>query len=160
MENTKVDHGVPDFDGSVNKPNHHAFSLFPVGTPVRIACKCQDFSFFFGETGRVIENKYCYLGIIVEYVDKDGDLRTFNFNPSDLEIIGQLPKLRCRKCGRDLTGKGAFTYLSGDRWDCHLEERPDGSIVIVNDEDYECDSITACSTCGEPVSYDDQEVYR
>lgn len=67
--------------------NTHA--MFPIGTRVRIITPCEDFYFFYGETGKVINNSGGYLGIRVEfdeprhfeggYIQKD-----FNFNPTSL----------------------------------------------------------------------------
>ena len=73
---------------------NNTYEDFPIGSHVKIITTCQDFTFFYGETGKVIDNKGMgsYLGIIVEY-DKprhyeDGSVQTsFNFNPKDLVIL-------------------------------------------------------------------------
>lgn len=67
----------------------NTFADFPVGTPVKVICKAQDFCFFFGETGKVIRNNGKYLGIIVKFDEprryESGHVQeTFNFAPSDL----------------------------------------------------------------------------
>lgn len=73
--------------------NHSAVREdFPVGTHVEIVCACRDFTFFYNETGRVIENKDTYLGIRVRLdevrVYEDGStLETFGFKPQDLKVI-------------------------------------------------------------------------
>jgi len=69
----------------------NTFEDFPVGTHVKIICACQDFHFFYGETGKVIKNEGKYLSIIVEYDEprhyEDGTIeKTFNFNPNDLVL--------------------------------------------------------------------------
>ena len=45
---------------------NNTYDDFPIGTPVKIICACQDFHFFYGETGRVIRNEATYLSIILE----------------------------------------------------------------------------------------------
>ena len=70
----------------------NTYDDFPVGTPVKIICLSQDFTFFYGETGKVIGNKKRYLGIRVEYDEPrhytDGTIETgFNFAPDDLVIL-------------------------------------------------------------------------
>ena len=78
-------------DEYVNKyhTNNNSYDDFPVGTRVKIITPCQDFHFFYGEEGIVVDNKKEYLGIEVRY-DKprhyeDGTIETgFNFNPKDL----------------------------------------------------------------------------
>ena len=81
-----------------NKKAKH--SDFPVGTAVKIVCACQDFHFWYGETGIVTKNKGggSYLGITVKLdvprtYEGDGQwppncktwtLTEFNFNPEDL----------------------------------------------------------------------------
>lgn len=67
----------------------NTYDDFPIGTDVKIITLCQDFHFFYGETGKVISNEGRYLSIIVEYDEprkyEDGTIeKTFNFNPSDL----------------------------------------------------------------------------
>lgn len=87
-----------------NSQSNCTWDDFPVGTRVKIICDYQDFSFWYGETGVVTENKgygkgvtdkgfgVCYLGINVKF-DKprhfiDGYIETdFNFNPTDLEPL-------------------------------------------------------------------------
>ena len=64
----------------------------PVGTDVKIVAPCQDHYFFYGETGKVIENTGRYLGVTVKF-DKprhfeDGYVQTeFSFNPEDLQKL-------------------------------------------------------------------------
>ena len=41
----------------------NTYNDFPVGTPVKIICACQDFHFFYGETGKVISNRGEYLAL-------------------------------------------------------------------------------------------------
>jgi len=75
----------------------NTYEDFPVGTHVKIICSCQDFHFFFGETGKVIKNGNRYLSIIVEY-DKPRHYvggaieKTFNFEPRDLVIWDDVTK--------------------------------------------------------------------
>jgi len=67
---------------------------FPIGTRVMIATPCQDFHFFYHETGTVIRNSGKYLGVIVQfdeprhYANRDGSdawtMTEFGFNPGDL----------------------------------------------------------------------------
>ena len=69
----------------------NTYEDFPVGTHVKIICSCQDFHFFFGETGKVIKNGGTYLSITVEYDEPrhyvGGDIeKTFNFEPKDLVL--------------------------------------------------------------------------
>lgn len=69
--------------------NSNTFDDFPVGTRVKVIVPCQDFNFFFDETGTVIENKGHYLGIAVAFDTprefEDGSIQTrFNFEPCDL----------------------------------------------------------------------------
>lgn len=70
----------------------NTYEDFPIGSKVKIICSCQDFNFFFKETGEVVDNKGQYLGITVKFDTprhfKDGSIQTeFNFEPSDLTII-------------------------------------------------------------------------
>lgn len=75
------------------RANHGAkLSDFPVGTHVRIVCACRDFTFFYDETGVVVENKDTYLGLRVKFdelrVYEDGStLESFGFKPEDLVVI-------------------------------------------------------------------------
>lgn len=69
----------------------NTYDDFPVGTPVKIICCSQDHHFFYGETGKVTDNKNNYLGIHVKYDMprhyNDGTVQTgFNFSPDDLAI--------------------------------------------------------------------------
>jgi len=69
----------------------NTYDDFPIGTHVKIICCCQDFYFFYGETGKVIKNSNSYLGIIVEFNEprhfEGGHIQTeFNFVPTDLAI--------------------------------------------------------------------------
>ena len=65
---------------------------FMVGTHVKIIVPCQDYYFFWGETGKVIKNTKRYLGICVEF-DKprkfqDGYVqKSFGFEPDDLIVL-------------------------------------------------------------------------
>ena len=68
---------------------------FPIGTKVKVICKCQDFHFFNGETGVIEGSQNDYLGLIVRF-DKPlefdthtgkGVKETFNFGPDDLKKI-------------------------------------------------------------------------
>jgi len=63
--------------------------MFPVGTRVHVVTACQDFNFFYDETGFVTKNTGEYLGITVTFDEKreftNGDVQTsFGFNPDDL----------------------------------------------------------------------------
>ena len=65
------------------------FEMFPVGTKVKVICSCQDFYFFYGETGEVIRNSGEHMGIIVKFDEprhfEDGYIQyEFNFMPEDL----------------------------------------------------------------------------
>lgn len=69
----------------------NTYKDFPIGTKVKIICACQDMTFFWGETGKVIRNSGEYLGIIVEYDEprhyEGGYIqKEFNFAPDDLHI--------------------------------------------------------------------------
>ena len=80
--------------GTVN----NTYTDFPVETKVKIIALCQDFNFFFGETGVVIRNCEGYLGIIVKYDEtrhyKDGSTETsWNFNPEDLLVLDTQQRL-------------------------------------------------------------------
>jgi hypothetical protein len=64
----------------------HTYDMFPVGTPVRIICRMQDFTAFNGEeTGVVVKSEPGHLGIIVKF-DKPYDRfhEKFNFDAHDL----------------------------------------------------------------------------
>ena len=79
-----------------NKTDNNTFTQFPVKTRIKVISLCVDFSFFYGETGVVIENFGRYLGIIVEFDTprkyRNGTVqKTFNFNPKDLKIINDKP---------------------------------------------------------------------
>ena len=67
---------------------------FRVGDNVKVITPCQDFCFFYEETGVIRSIKGKYLAIDVEFDKprhfKDGDIqRNFNFNPEDLFKIGK-----------------------------------------------------------------------
>lgn len=71
--------------GTVN--NTH--DMFPVGTRVQVVTPCQDFCFFYEETGVVTKNTGQYLGITVTFDEprefSDGTTQTcFGFAPDDL----------------------------------------------------------------------------
>jgi hypothetical protein len=71
------------------KTLQNTYDMFPVGSHVQVICMCQDFHFFYDETGVVTENKGRYLSINVKFDEtrhfKDGSVQTdFNFNPEDL----------------------------------------------------------------------------
>ena len=65
----------------------HVFSDFSVGDTVKVVTLCQDFRFFYGETGEVIRLTDKYLGIIVAVNGGSRGVFEFNFNPADLMII-------------------------------------------------------------------------
>jgi len=79
---------------------------FPVGAKAKVITPCQDFHFFYGETGKVIRNNGGYLGIILEFdtprVFEGGMIqKVFNFNPSDLILITEeIPVESCPHCGK------------------------------------------------------------
>lgn len=67
----------------------NTYAEFPIGTPVKIICLCQDHYFFYGETGKVVKNTGQYLGITVDFDEprkfQGGYIqRDFNFQPADL----------------------------------------------------------------------------
>ena len=71
---------------------NNTFEDFPIGTKVQVITPCEDFNFFYGETGKVIRNKGSYLSIIVEFDKprkfKDGSIqKEFNFGPTSLYIL-------------------------------------------------------------------------
>ncbi len=74
--------------------NNNTFDDFPVGRKVKVITPCEDFSFFYGETGEIIKNSGRYLSIIVKF-DKprhfeNGHIQTdFNFNPKSLCILNE-----------------------------------------------------------------------
>jgi len=72
------------------------FADFKVGCRVKIITPCEDFYFFYGETGKIIKNDNSYLGIMVKFdiprEFSDGTIQTdFNFNPNSLFIIPNDP---------------------------------------------------------------------
>jgi len=79
---------------------NNTYADFPIGTEVKVIAPCQDFCFFYGETGKVIRNKGTYLSIIVEFHKprkfKDGYVqKEFNFKPEDLchlELVEEIEK--------------------------------------------------------------------
>lgn len=77
--------------------NHNAtYDDFPVGTRVKIVTLCEDFNFFYGETGVVTKNTGKYLGINVKYDTpreyEDGHIEyEWNFKPQSLEVIERKP---------------------------------------------------------------------
>lgn len=77
------------------KTEKNAFKNFPIDARVKIITPCCDFTFFYGETGRVVEKYPRYLGIKVEFDDprhyEDGKVMTyFNFNPQDLYLLSDI----------------------------------------------------------------------
>lgn len=71
---------------------NNTFDMFPIGTRVRVITPCQDFHFFYDETGVVTKNTGGYLGIIVTFDEErkftNGDVQTcFGFEPDDLLSI-------------------------------------------------------------------------
>jgi len=79
------------------KTNYN-YSDFPVGTHVKVVVPCQDFNFFYGETGEVTKNTGGYLGIRVKFDEpryfKDGSVqKSFNFKPCDLMPTQRTPIL-------------------------------------------------------------------
>lgn len=99
----------------------NTYDDFPIGTHVKIICCCQDFHFFYGETGKVIRNKGTYLSIIVEF-DKlrhfeGGYVQTkFNFVPKDLAIWNDNSKAISADENR-------WNKLSDEKKDAELEDR-------------------------------------
>ena len=70
----------------------NTYDMFPVGSRVQVICQCQDFYFFYDETGKVTKNSGKYLGINVQFDEprhfQDGSIQTdFNFAPDDLLCI-------------------------------------------------------------------------
>ena len=70
----------------------NTFEKFPIGVKVKIVTPCEDFHFYYGETGTVIKNSGQYLGISVKYdVPReytDGTIEEyFNFNPKSLCLL-------------------------------------------------------------------------
>ena len=68
------------------KPTYYDFK---VGDRVKVITPCQDFNFFYEETGIIIENSRSYLGIIVKLDEprkfENGKLQEkFGFEPIDL----------------------------------------------------------------------------
>jgi hypothetical protein len=75
-----------------HKTLNNTYDMFPVGSHVQIVCMCQDFNFFWDETGVVTKNSGKYLGINVKFDEprhfKGGSIQTdFNFEPADLMRI-------------------------------------------------------------------------
>jgi len=75
-----------------HKTELNAYSMFPIGTKVKVICAARDFNFFFGETGVVIKNDEKYLGIIVKWdiprKYENGHIEyEWNFKPEDLVIL-------------------------------------------------------------------------
>lgn len=75
---------------------NNTFEMFPMGTRVKIITPCEDFNFFYGETGTVKSNKKQYLSIYVEYDEprhyKDGTIeKGWGFNPQNLIILKEVP---------------------------------------------------------------------
>jgi len=64
--------------------DENTYEDFPEGTPVKIITKCQDFHFFYGETGVVIRNKGTYLSIKSDKKKKIIDKETDRFDIMDL----------------------------------------------------------------------------
>lgn len=76
------------------KTRKNTFDMFPIGTRVKVITPCQDFNFFWGETGKVISNGKKYLTIQVEWDDPrhftDGYIETgWGFNPDDLIVLSE-----------------------------------------------------------------------
>jgi hypothetical protein len=70
----------------------NTYDMFPVGTRVRVVTVCQDFNFFYDETGIVTKNTGGYLGITVTFDEErkfvNGSVQTcFSFEPDDLISI-------------------------------------------------------------------------
>lgn len=76
------------------------FADFPIKQRVEVVTPCEDFTFFYNETGKVIKNTGEYLGITVEFdnprVLEDGLQYCFNFNPKSLKPINT-PKIKVEK---------------------------------------------------------------
>jgi hypothetical protein len=86
-----------------NNTYKNTFADFPIGSRVKVICACQDFNFFWGETGVVIANSGQYLGINVKFDDarhfEDGSVQeSFNFAPDDLVRTDK--KIKHRPMGR------------------------------------------------------------
>ena len=76
---------------------NNTYEDFKIGVKVKIITPCQDFNFFYGENGTVIDNKGRYLGIKVKFDEprefKDGNIQySFNFEPQDLFILKEVQK--------------------------------------------------------------------
>ena len=70
---------------------------FKTGDKVKVITPCQDFCFFYEETGvvRSIKGKYLAIDVVFDKPRhfKDGDIqKNFNFNPEDLFKIGEETK--------------------------------------------------------------------
>jgi hypothetical protein len=73
----------------MEKESKCTFADFPIGRRVQIVTPCEDFTFFYDETGVVVNNTGKYLGISVKLDEprhyKDGTImHAFNFNPKSL----------------------------------------------------------------------------
>jgi hypothetical protein len=90
---------------------------FKVGDHVKVITPCEDFCFFYGETGKISKCENAYLGITVVF-DKprkfdDGHVQhSFNFNPESLFIINketQETNFVCAQYEKE-TGKKWYPY--------------------------------------------------
>ena len=94
------------------KTENNTYDDFPVGTKVKIITPCEDFYFWYGETGIVIKNKHSYLGIIVKLDEprhfEDGYIqKEFNFEPKSLVVLDkqglrEKNQTYCPHCGKCL----------------------------------------------------------
>lgn len=76
----------------------NTYDDFQIGDEVKIITPCQDFYFFYEETGVIIENKGRYLGISVKFHQprefEDGYIQnSFNFEPQDLCHLIKMPRI-------------------------------------------------------------------
>ena len=72
--------------------NENTHEMFPIGIKVKVITPCEDFQFFYGETGAVLKNTGKYLGIQVKFDKprefKDGTVQySWNFGPKSLYIF-------------------------------------------------------------------------
>ena len=92
----------------INKTTNNTYGDFKKGDEVEIICVCQDNQFFpDGLTGKVIENRCKYLGIMVECNGKregENSKLVWGFNPDDLKLINRTREnnnidIACDECG-------------------------------------------------------------